>query len=78
MADVAVAKSAMFQWEGTDKTGKKVKGEMSGSTDALIKATLRRQGISPTKVKKKPKSLFAGGKKSPPKTSPSSAASWRP
>ena len=64
MADAAaVTKSVMFQWQGTDKTGKKVKGEMSGSTDALIKATLRRQGINPTKVKRKPKALFAGGGK---------------
>ena len=64
MADAAaVAKSAMFLWQGTDKSGKKVKGEMSGSTDALIKATLRRQGINPTKVKKKPKALFSAGKK---------------
>ena len=64
MADAAaVKKSVMFQWQGTDKTGKKVKGEMSGSTDALIKATLRRQGINPTKVKKKPKALFYGGGK---------------
>ena len=63
MADAAALKSAMFLWEGTDKSGKKVKGEMSGVTDALIKATLRRQGINPTKVKKKPKSLFSGGKK---------------
>ena len=64
MANAAAApKSAMFLWEGTDKTGKKVKGEMSGATDALIKATLRRQGINPSKVKKKPKALFSGGKK---------------
>ena len=63
MADAAVSKSAMFLWQGTDKTGKKVKGEMSGKTDALIKATLRRQGINPTKVKKKPKALFGGAKK---------------
>ena len=62
MADAAL-KANMFLWEGTDKTGKKVKGEMSGSSDALIKATLRRQGINPQKVKKKPKSLFSGGKK---------------
>ena len=59
---MAQAKAAtMFVWEGTDKTGKKVKGEMSGKSDALVKATLRRQGINPQKVKKKPKALFGGG-----------------
>jgi type IV pilus assembly protein PilC len=60
----AVAKASMFVWEGTDKRGKKVKGEMSGQNDALVKATLRRQGISPGKVKKKAKPLFGtAGKK---------------
>ena len=34
-----------FVWEGTDRRGKRVKGEMRGSSPALIKADLRRQGI---------------------------------
>ncbi len=62
MAQAAV-KADMFVWEGTDKRGKKVKGEMSGQSDALVKATLRRQGINVGKVKKKPKSLFGIKKK---------------
>src|SRR3990170_1826695 len=53
------AKAEMFVWEGTDKSGKRVKGEMSGQSDALVKANLRRQGVNPLKVKKKPKSLFS-------------------
>lgn len=57
------AKSNMFVWEGTDKQGKRVKGEMSGTSDALVKAVLRRQGVNPLKVRKKPKPLFGGGKK---------------
>ncbi len=63
------AKSAMFVWEGTDKQGKRVKGELSGQSDALVKALLRRQGINPTKVKKKPKSMVGkgSGKKITPK-----------
>jgi type IV pilus assembly protein PilC len=63
------AKSAMFVWEGTDKQGKRVKGELSGQSDALVKALLRRQGINPIKVKKKPKSLVGqgSGKKITPK-----------
>ncbi|MEX2353589.1 MAG: type II secretion system F family protein, partial [Gammaproteobacteria bacterium] len=48
------AKASMFVWEGTDKSGKKVKGEMTGQSDALVKAMLRRQGVNPLKVKKKP------------------------
>lgn len=61
------AKAAMFVWEGTDKRGKKVTGEMSGQSDAIVKATLRRQGINPAKVKKKPKPLFGASHKITPK-----------
>lgn len=64
MAEAAVKNSDMFVWEGQDKSGKRVKGEMTGQSDALIKASLRRQGIKPLKVRKKPKPLFGGsGKK---------------
>ncbi len=67
MATVA-KKEAFFLWEGKDKTGKLVKGELSGLSDALVKAQLRRQGINPLKVKKKPKDLFgAATKKITPK-----------
>ena len=55
------AKADLFIWEGTDKSGKKVKGEMNAQSDALVKAKLRRQGVNPLKVKKKPKPLFGGG-----------------
>ncbi|NNE37262.1 MAG: type II secretion system F family protein [Gammaproteobacteria bacterium] len=55
------AKADIFVWEGTDKSGKKVKGEMPGQSDALVKAMLRRQGVNPLKVRKKPKPLFGGG-----------------
>ncbi|NIR30732.1 MAG: type II secretion system F family protein [Gammaproteobacteria bacterium] len=64
----AAAKGDMFVWEGTDKSGKRVKGEMSGKSDALVKAVLRRQGINPIRVKKKSKPLLgARGKKITPK-----------
>jgi type IV pilus assembly protein PilC len=59
MAEAAV-KTDMYAWEGVDKHGKRVKGEMSGQNDALVKATLRRQGVNPIKVKKKTKPLFGG------------------
>ena len=62
MAESAV-KLDTFAWEGTDRTGKRVKGEMPGASDALVKASLRRQGVSPLKVRKKQKSIFGGGKK---------------
>jgi len=47
-----------YLWAGTDKTGNKTKGEIQGSSQALVKAQLRKQGINPTKVKRKPKDLF--------------------
>ena len=53
-----------FLWEGMDRKGSKVKGESQAASEILLKADLRRQGINPTKVKKKPKALFGGsGKK---------------
>ena len=52
----------MYVYEGKDKSGKVIKSEMSGQSEALVKAMLRRQGINPTKVKKKPKPLLGGGK----------------
>lgn len=57
----AAANTSMFVWEGVDKQGKRVKGEMTGQNDALIKAQLRRQGVNPLKVKKKPKPLLGQG-----------------
>lgn len=60
----AAAKMEMYVWEGVDKTGKRIKGEMSGRNDALVKAQLRSQGVNPLKVKKKGKPLLgsSGGK----------------
>lgn len=52
-----------FVWEGKDRKGNKSKGELAGSNIALVKAQLRKQGIIPDKVKKKPKPLFSGGSK---------------
>ena len=55
-----------FVWEGRDRKGNKTKGEMAGANVALIKAQLRKQGIRPDKVKKKPKPLFGGKRKITP------------
>lgn len=54
----------MYVWEGTDKRGIKMKGEQQAKNTNLLRAELRRQGITPTVVKPKPKPLFgAAGKK---------------
>lgn len=52
------AAQTTYLWQGTDKNGNKTKGEMQGSSQALVKAQLRKQGISPTRVRRKPKDLF--------------------
>lgn len=57
------AKQETFIWEGKDSKGQKTQGETTGKSVALVKADLRRQGINPTKVRKKPKPLFGGGGK---------------
>ncbi len=53
----------IYLWQGTDKNGNKTKGEIQGSSQALVKAQLRKQGVNPTKVKKKSKDLFGPKKK---------------
>lgn len=52
----------IFQWQGSNRQGRRLKGEQSGISATAVKADLRRQGITPIKVKKKPKDLFAARK----------------
>jgi len=49
-----------FVWEGTDKRGVKMKGEQPAKNANMLRAELRRQGITPNVVKPKPKSIFGG------------------
>jgi type IV pilus assembly protein PilC len=65
MATKAV-KVSVYTWEGTDRKGAKQKGEINGHNPALVKAQLRKQGINPTKVRKKAVSIFGSGKKIKP------------
>ena len=46
-------KESLFAWEGKDKSGKIIKGEMRAAGEAVVNSALRRQGILPTKVKVK-------------------------
>ncbi len=55
----AATKESVFAWEGKDKSGKTVKGELRAGGEAIVNVTLRRQGIIVTKVKKK---TYASGK----------------
>lgn len=43
---------AVFTWEGKDKSGKIVRGELRAATETVVRTTLRRQGVLVTKVKK--------------------------
>ncbi|WP_455913827.1 type II secretion system F family protein [Pseudomonas syringae] len=65
MATKAV-KVSVYAWEGVDKKGTKLNGEINGHNPALVKAQLRKQGINPTKVRKKSASIFGKGKKIKP------------
>ncbi len=48
----------IFLWEGRDKRGVKLKGQQTAANPNLVRAELRRQGITPIRVRKKPKPLF--------------------
>lgn len=60
---VKAAKISVYAWEGTDRKGTKMTGELSGQNPALIKAQLRKQGINPGKVRKKSVSILNLGKR---------------
>ncbi len=57
---VTQPKTSTFLWEGRDKRGVKLKGQRIATTPNLVRAELRRQGIKPGRVRKKPKPLFGG------------------
>ena len=59
-------KISVYAWEGSDKNGTKITGELSGHNPALIKAQLRKQGITPGKVRRKSKSIFSTSKRIKP------------
>jgi type IV pilus assembly protein PilC len=63
MATAAAAKGPkefIFNWEGKDRAGKLVRGEMRATGATVVNATLRRQGVLVQKVKKQ--SVGRGGK----------------
>ena len=49
----AQIKEHLYSWEGKDRQGKVVKGETRAGGEAIVSATLRRQGVMVTKIKKK-------------------------
>jgi type IV pilus assembly protein PilC len=58
------SKEFVFDWEGKDKSGKQVRGEIRAAGETQVKTALRRQGVLPSKIKKR---SMAGGKAIKPK-----------
>jgi type IV pilus assembly protein PilC len=46
-------KEFVFEWEGKDRGGKQVRGEIRAAGENQVKSSLRRQGVLPTKIKKR-------------------------
>ena len=65
MATAAATKvtEVVFEWEGRDRNGKQVRGETRAAGENQVKAALRRQGVTPTKIKKR--RMRAGAKIKP-------------
>jgi len=53
MATAAATKEFVFEWEGRDRNGKQVRGETRAAGENQVMASLRRQGVSPLKIKKR-------------------------
>ena len=53
MATATATKEFVFEWEGRDRNGKQVRGETRAGGENQVMASLRRQGVSPTKIKKR-------------------------
>lgn len=61
----ATKSHVMFEWEGKNKNGQKQSGFTTAPNQQLVKAKLRRQGIIPTKIRKKRKEFGGQGKITP-------------
>jgi type IV pilus assembly protein PilC len=59
-ASARQVKEWVYLWEGKDKKGKVMRGELRAGSETVVNVTMRRQGILVTKVKKK---TFRSGKK---------------
>src|ERR1700752_4403252 len=53
-------RESVFHWEGRDKAGRVIKGEMRAGGESVVAAALRRRGVMATKIKKQ---AFARGRK---------------
>ncbi len=58
----ATIKEHLFDWEGTDRRGTRVKGQSTGISESTVKLHLRKQGINPIRVRRK-SALFGARKR---------------
>jgi type IV pilus assembly protein PilC len=61
----ATANQFPFTWEGTDRTGKRVKGKVVATSEAAVRSELRRQGVVATRIRKQSMLFRKQGKVTP-------------
>ncbi|MBT8136672.1 MAG: type II secretion system F family protein [Gammaproteobacteria bacterium] len=64
MAESTAVKQFPFNWEGTDRRGKRIKGKTMAASETAVRSELRRQGVMPVKIRKQ-RTLFSEGKVTP-------------
>ena len=58
-------KQSPYTWEGTDRSGNKVKGKTVAVSEAAVRSELRRQGVVPLRVRRKSQLFAMSGTVSP-------------
>lgn len=58
-----IRKQIVFTYQGLNRRGGKIRGEIYAASASEAKGNLKKQGITPTKVRKKPQPLFGSGGK---------------
>src|SRR5690554_7518017 len=69
-------KRVTFKWEGTNRRGQTVKGTLSGQNAAVVKAMLRKQGVTPKKVRKEAQPFLGLGGRSEERRVGKECRSW--
>jgi type IV pilus assembly protein PilC len=62
---VKASKQHSFKWEGANKKGQRLNGKMTSESSAIVKAQLRKQGITPLKINKIAQPFLGSGKGKP-------------
>jgi type IV pilus assembly protein PilC len=65
MAQTAALRQAPFNWEGTDRAGKKVRGKIVATSESAVRTELRRQGVVASRVRKQSQLFAPRGKVTP-------------